>query len=117
MGILMAGENYEIELGGQFIKVPAWASQESIDNLASLSKDNISKLKKLVDIETGTLRAVNEMLKAQERLRSDVTKDNEKLIKELLASQKAIEDAVDKNTQETKKSKDEENNKEKKLRE
>jgi len=113
----MAGENYEIEFGGQYIKVPAWASQESIDNLASLSKDNISKLKKLVDIETGTLRAVNEMLKAQERLRSDVTKDNEKLIKELLASQKAIEDAVDKNTQETKKSKDEENNKEKKLRE
>lgn len=113
----MAGQNYEIEFGGQMIKVPAWASQESIDSLESLSKDNISKLKKLVDIETGTLRAVSEMLKAQERLRSQTTKDNEKLIKELLASQKAIEDAVDENTKETKKSKDDEDRKSKKLRE
>ena len=113
----MADKKYEIEFGGQSIRVPAWATQEQIESLASLSKDNIAKLEKLAQIETGSLKAVNEMLKVQVRRGNQTVISNERLIKKLEQSQDEVTDAIKKQTEEFKKSKDEENAKEKKLRE
>jgi hypothetical protein len=111
----MADKNYEIEFGGQMIKVPAWASSEQMEDLNSLNKNSLTQLSKLVAIETGALKAVNEMLKAQERLRSQTTRDNDKLIKSLDGVSKDFTDSIKKETDKLKKSQDDDDKKAKKL--
>ena len=111
----MADKNYEIEFGGQMIKVPAWASSEQMEDLNSLNKNSLTQLSKLVAIETGALKAVNEMLKAQERLRSQTTRDNDKLIKSIDEVSKDFTDSIKKETDKLKKSQDDGDKKAKKL--
>lgn len=66
-------EQYELNVGGNTVKVPAWATEETIKAIATYSK--------------GTAAAVTEMLRANTR-NNQVVKDNKALFKSIAASTK-----------------------------
>src|SRR6056300_1340712 len=90
----MAEKNYELEFGGQVIKVPAWATNEQMENLINLDNNNLKKLQEISASNLGTFKAVQELVKRFERTESATTKKNDELIAALEKEMGNVEDAI-----------------------
>lgn len=76
-------EQYELSIGGDVVKVPAWATEETISKMSKYSE--------------GTAKAMSELLRQWDS-GNKVSKDNKKLFKQIAkSSQKTTEETVKSN--------------------
>tara|TARA_B100000902_G_scaffold36868_1_gene44059 strand:- start:4641 stop:8123 length:3483 start_codon:yes stop_codon:yes gene_type:complete len=87
---------HEIEFGGQSIRVPKWASEEQLNRVIDLDKDNNALLKNLFTANKQSFKTLDAMLKAQERMPSKISRENTKVIKDLEAAVEDVANAVGK---------------------
>jgi len=87
---------HDIEFGGQSIRVPKWASEEQLNRVIDLDKDNLALLKNLFTVNKQSFKTLDAMLKAQENMPSKISRENTKVIKELNAAVDDVKDAVNK---------------------